>query len=296
MKLSIIIVHFNTPELLEACLSSIIEKKLPEDWEIVVVDNGSDKPFRLSRPHPHVHVRKNTRNEGFSKANNEGIRISTGEYVLLLNPDTVVSQHAVRFVLNYMEAHRHVGIATCRVNLSTGVLDDACHRGFPTLWNALCHFSGISSLAPHSTLLNGYHRGYQDMDRVHDIDACVGAFMMMRRSSGEEIGWLDEDYFWYGEDIDICYRMKKSGRSVVYIPDVSITHLKGASSGIKKHSEKQSTASASTKKQAQKARFDAMRIFYRKHYRAVYSPVTYWLVMKGIDFLEWTISSYANRN
>jgi len=290
MKLSIIIVHFNTPELLEKCLDSLVEKKLPEEWEIIVVDNGSNSKLQIPIFKQiqiiNIQIITTNQNLGFSKANNIGIAKSTGEYVLLLNPDTIVSQHAIRRVIDYMDVDVRVGIATCKVQLPNGTIDDACHRGFPTPWNALCHFSGIGSLFPHSILFNGYHMGYRNMDRIHELDACVGAFMMIRRSAGEKLKWLDEDYFWYGEDIDFCYRMKKQGMAVVYIPAVSITHVKGASSGIQKHSQHQSSATVQTKAIAQKARFDAMRIFYRKHYHQTYSRFTYRMVMKGIEVME----------
>src|SRR3989344_266970 len=280
MKLSIIIVHFNTPELLKKCIDSLVEKSLSEEWEIIVVDNGS-KILNTNNTKSNVQLITANKNLGFAKANNIGIAKSTGEYVLLLNPDTIVSQHAIRRVIDYMDIDVRVGIATCNVQLPNGTIDDACHRGFPTPWNALCHFSGIGSLFPHSILFNGYHMGYRNMDRIHELDACVGAFMMIRRSAGEKLKWLDEDYFWYGEDIDFCYRMKKQGMAVVYIPAVSITHVKGASSGIQKHSQHQSSATVQTKAIAQKARFDAMRIFCRKHYHQTYSRFTYRMVMKG---------------
>ena len=283
MKLSIIIVHFNTPGLLEQCLNSLIEKRLPGDWEVIVVDNAST----IFKQYANVQIIKNKENLGFSKANNIGIQKSSGQYVLLLNPDTVVSQRAIRRVIDYTDQHTDGGVATCRVELSGGELDDACHRGFPTPWNAFCHFSGIASLFPHSTIFNGYHLGYQNMHKIHEIDACAGAFMLIRRSAGEEVNWLDEEYFWYGEDIDICYRLKQKAWKVLYIPDVKIVHYKGMASGIKKQTAGISKADEFTKAGAQKARFDAMRIFYRKHYLHQYPRGITFIVDKGIALLGW---------
>ncbi|MDD5600060.1 MAG: glycosyltransferase, partial [Victivallaceae bacterium] len=171
----------------------------------------------------------------------------------------------------------------CRVTLPSGEIDDASHRGFPTPWNALCYFSGLSALFPLSDFFNGYHLGYRDMNTVHEIDACTGAFMMIRSFVGEKLGWLDEDYFWYGEDLDFCYRVKQAGYPAYYVPDVSITHFKGIASGIKKHSQSQSTADTKTKKRAQEARFAVMRLFYEKHYKEKYPLIIGLLVNWGIS-------------
>lgn len=296
MKLSIVIVHYNTPQFLSACLESLAgDRGIPHDWEIVVVDNASsdhaaDDVLKLRDAYSFTLIR-NTKNEGFSRANNAAIRRTTGEYVLLLNPDTEASQDALTRVLSYMNDHENVGIATPRVELPGGAIDDACHRGFPTPWNALCHFSGLSWMFPTSTFFNGYHLGYQDMEKIHEIDAGVGACMMIRRTVGDRLGWLDEDYFWYGEDIDICYRVKQAGYSVVYIPDVAILHHKGVSSGIKKESQGKSSATHKTRMLAQKARFNAMRMFYKKHYQKKYPPFMFSLVMKGIDLFEKVVIS-----
>ncbi|MBI4137007.1 glycosyltransferase family 2 protein, partial [Candidatus Roizmanbacteria bacterium] len=225
-------------------------------------------------------------NEGFAKANNIGIKKSSGEYILLLNPDTIVSPETISHVMNYLDEHTDVAVATCRVELPSGKLDDASHRGFPTPWNAFCHFSGLGTVFPQSVLFNGYHLGYHHMDQIHEIDACAGAFMMIRREAGEQVGWLDEDYFWYGEDVDFCYRIKQSGYKIMYIPVVSIVHYKGVASGIKKHSQTISTADSETTKRAQQARFDVMNIFYEKHYKNKYPQFITFLVTTGISLLK----------
>ena len=185
-----------------------------------------------------------------------------------------------------MDKNKDVAVATPRIDLSDGTLDDACHRGFPTPINALFYFSGIANIFPHNLFFNGYHLGFQNMNKVHEIDSCVGAFMMIRRSVGDKIGWLDQDYFWYGEDIDFCYRVKENGYKVVYLPSTKITHFKGISSGIKNHSKELSTASSETKKLATKARFDVMRLFYKKHYLNKYSKLITDLVFLGINLKE----------
>ncbi len=289
-QLSIIIVNYNSALYLYKCLESLRGKKsIPSNWEIIIVDNGSDEALsttRIVELVPTAIVLKNTENIGFSRANNQAIARSTGKYVLLLNPDTVVTQEAFVYLLEFMDKNEKIGITTPKVLLASGQIDDASHRGFPTPWRAFCYFTGLSSLFPNSSVLNGYHLGYQNLDKAHEIDACVGACMLIRRTVGEAVNFLDEDYFWYGEDLDFCFKVKEAGYQVWYVPEVAITHHKGVTSGIKKHTAGVSTASAKTKRNAQIARFDAMRTFYRKHYRDKYPIVVTRLVDIGIGLLE----------
>lgn len=253
--------------------------------EIVVIDNGSTDGSidMLKKEFPEVKRRVNKKNIGFGAANNLGVEDSLGKYVLFLNPDTEIQANTLTTILSYMEENLDVGIATCRVLLQSGVLDDASHRGFPTPWRALCHFSGLGKLFPKSTLFNGYHLGYQNMDRPHEIDACAGAFLLIRRSVGEEVQWFDEDYFWYGEDLDLCYRVKMLHHKVMFLPQVSILHHKGASSGMKKHSEHLSKIDSDTRRKITSARFEVMKTFYNKHYRNAYPRWLMALVFIGID-------------
>lgn len=286
--LSIIIVNYNTNMFTKKCLASLESIRANIYCEIIVVDNASqDNPKQLIQNNfPHVRFIRNRKNLGFSKANNQGIRTSKGEYILLLNPDTIVRKQAILETLSYIDHNHKAGIVTCKIILPDRNLDEACHRGFPTVWNAFCQFAGISSIFPQSPFFNGYHLGYQHMDKIHQIDSCSGAYMLIRRSVGERIGWLDEDYFWYGEDIDFCYRVKKAGFTIVYYPSVSIMHHRGVSSGIKKHSERYSPASKETKIRATYARFEVMRIFYRKHYADKYPTWLTKLVFTGIQLKE----------
>ena len=208
-------------------------------------------------------------------------------YILLLNPDTLVFPETLNVMYKYMEEHPGVAVATCKVVLAEGVLDDACHRGFPTPWNAFCQFSGLSLLLPDSRLFNGYHLGYQNMDEIHEIDSCTGAFMFIRKRVGELAGWLDEDYFWYGEDLDFCFKVKKQGGKVMYVPETKIIHYKGISSGIKKHSQNKSLADKRTQILATHARFQVMRIFYQKHYQGKYPDWLTRIVFAGIRIKEY---------
>lgn len=287
VKLSIIIVNYNTQNLLVSCLDSIYANKL-QDFEIIVVDNASedDSVSFLRKNYPKVKLSVNTRNCGFSAANNLAIKQASGEYILFLNPDTVIPKQTLFKMVDFMKNNNRVGVSTCKVEMPNGEIDDACHRGFPTPWNAFCHFSGLAQLFSESQLFNGYHLGYRKMDHVHEIDSCAGAFMIVRRKVGDSVSWLDEDYFWYGEDLDFCYRVKKKGWKIMYVPDVKITHHKGAASGIKKQSRHITLASRKTRVHATKARFEAMRIFYKKHYKIKYPLFIYSLVMVAVKIKE----------
>lgn len=292
MKLSIIIVSFNTRELLLNCLNSIYvnynSQLESHEFEIIVVDNKStdDTVEKLRKSYSGVILIENQENTGFAKANNQGIKLAKGELILLLNPDTVVPSETLTKMVKFMGNSPDVGIATCKVLLTDGSLDDACHRGFPTPIRALFYFLGFSRLFPQSVFFNGYHLGYQHMTEIHEIDSCVGAFLLIKKSIFEKVGGLDEDYFWYGEDLDLCFRVKQSGYKIMYVPEVFITHHKGAASGLKQHSKHLSKADLNTRKRATRARFEVMKIFYRKHFFDKYPRWLTALVLTGINMKQ----------
>ncbi len=286
-KLSIIIVNFNTAKFLQNCIKSIIANAGNLNFEIIVVDNASTEKLKVKSEKLKVKIILNKKNMGFAVANNQGIRQARGEYILLLNPDTLIEKRTLPEMIDFMEGNPNVGAVTCRVNLENGKLDDASHRGFPTPWNSFCHFSGLGKIFPKSKLLNGYHLGYCDLDKIHEIDACAGAFMIIRKQAGEQVSWLDENYFWYGEDLDFCYRLKKAGWKIMFVPKAAITHYKGVSGGIKEHSQHLTTATGETRLLATKARFEVMRIFYEKHYKDKYPKWLAWLVIGGIRIKEY---------
>ncbi len=286
IDLSIIIVNYNTKSFLSNLLDSIkksVSRKIT--YEVIVVDNASTNG--LPAETLNFKLIKNKENLGFSKANNQGIKASQkSRYLLFLNPDTLMQKNTVEEMIKFMDMHKDVGASTCKVVMPNGKIDDASHRGFPTPWNSFSYFSGLSKIFPKSKLFNGYNLGWLDFGKVHEIDACAGAFMIVRREAGEAIGWWDEDYFFYGEDLDFCYMLKQLGWMVYYVPQVWILHYKGVAGGIKKISQNISTADLETKKRATKARFNAMKIFYKKHYTKVYPKWLTWLVFAGISIKE----------
>lgn len=286
--LSIIIVNFNTKDFVTASVRSIISNYSKEissqNFEIIVVDNNSiDGSIESLGKIKEVTLIKNFQNIGFSKANNIAVKKSEGRYVLFLNPDTIVHKETLPKLINFMDEHSEAGAATCKILLPNGKIDDASHRGFPTPWNVFSYWLGLSKIFPNSKIFSGYNQGWKDLENDHEIDALAGAFMFTRRSAGEQIDWWDEDYFFYGEDIDFCYRLKKKGWKIYYLPSFSILHFKGISSGIKKHSRKLSTADKKTRELAMWHRFNAMKIFYNKHYESKYPWLITLLVKLGIN-------------
>lgn len=286
--LSIVIVSYNTKDFLQKCIESITNNANDFTHEIIVVDNDSKdgSSEMVSKNFKNVILIQNKENLGFSKANNIGVRKSTGRFVLFLNGDTVVNQGTLKTMLNFMDSHKDAGAATCKLLMPNGKIDDASHRGFPTPWNSFAHFSGISKILGKTKLFGGYNLGYLNLNTIHEINALAGAFMLVRREAGEQVGWWDEDYFFYGEDLDFCYLLKEKGWKIYYIPEVSILHYKGISGGIKNISKDLTTASEETRIKSQKERFRAMRLFYDKHYVQKYPKIITSLVYFGVAFKE----------
>lgn len=266
-KLSIIILSYNVEQLLLDCLKSIPSHS---DWEIVVVDNKSsdNSVGSVKKRFPQVKIISNDRNLGFAAGNNIGINSSSSEFVLLLNPDTLVYPDSIETVLKYVEENPQVGAATCRVELKDGTLDYSSHRGFPNPWNSLLHFAGLKSLSSYTSP--------NVSNSIHQIDSLTGAFAFVRRMAGKQVGWLDEDYFWNGEDIDFCYKLKEAGWQIVFIPQVKITHFKGASA----------KASRDSRIMWAKNSTSVMKLFYQKHLAKKYPWVLNQLVYLGVSILE----------
>jgi len=288
VDLSIIIVNFNTKDFLRECLNSLKRSQIKYSLEIFVVDNASkdNSAKMVKKEFPEVKLIENKDNLGFARANNQAIKKAHGRYILLLNPDTIVQKDTLQVMVDFMEKNQQTGAATCKIELPDGSLDQASHRGFPTVWNSLCYFSGLERTFPKIRFFSGYSLSYLLKGTIHEIDAGCGAFLMIRKKAGDEVAWLDEDYFWYGEDLDFCYRLKQKGWQIVFIPLVKIIHYKGVASGIKKHSQKVSTADKKTKEKAVKASIEVMRIFFNKHYQHKYPKFIYKITLLGISLLE----------
>ncbi|NLN98029.1 MAG: glycosyltransferase family 2 protein [Eubacteriaceae bacterium] len=277
MDLSIIIVNYKTLELTDQCVRSIKEANMSDlSYEIILVDNASlDGSLEaLKEAHPDCIFIENKENLGFSKANNQGLRIAKGRYLLLLNSDTIVETLTLKQCVAFLEHHSGVDVLGCKVVLEDGSLDPACKRSFPTPANSLYHFLGLGKRFPKSRRFGEYNLTYVDEDSIFSVDCIMGAFMMMRREILNTVGYLDEDYFMYGEDIDWCYRMKQAGHQIIYYPKVKVFHYKKAS-GIGKRNPKVISAF-----------YDSMGIFFKKHYHNQYSPLLTALVLSGTKVLK----------
>ncbi|NVN95365.1 MAG: glycosyltransferase [Bacteroidetes bacterium] len=231
MKLSIIIVNYNVEYFLEQCLHSVQIACKNIDTEIFVVDNNSvDASVKmLHDKFPFVKLIENKDNRGFSKANNQAIVQSEGEYVLLLNPDTVVESDTFEKVIQYMDQNPETGGLGVKMIDGKGNFLAESKRGLPTPEVAFYKIFGLSKLFPQSKKFGKYHLSYLDNNQIHEVEILAGAFMMMRKSVLDEIGLLDEAFFMYGEDIDLSYRIIKAGYKNVYFPDTRIIHYKGES-------------------------------------------------------------------
>lgn len=231
MELSVIIVNYNVRYFLEQALLSVERAIAGVEAEVWVVDNNSaDSSVEMVRERfPWVRLIANEDNPGFSIANNQAIRPSRGKYVLLLNPDTVVKEDTFSRCLEFMEAHEDAGGLGVRMMDGQGRFLKESKRGLPTPWVAFSKAFGLSRLFPHSKRFNHYHLGYLSEEEVHEVEILAGAFMLMRRKALDEVGLLDEDFFMYGEDIDLSYRLIKGGYKNYYFPETSIIHYKGES-------------------------------------------------------------------
>ena len=230
MKLTVVIVNYNVKYYLEQCLFSVERALQGMQAEVYVVDNASSDgsiPY-LRKKFPWVYYIENDKNFGFSVANNMAIRKSRGEYVLLLNPDTIVGESTLKECVAFMDAHTNVGGLGVRQQRVDGSMAPESRRGIPTPWTAFCKMSGLGSRFPQSTLFGRYYMQYLPLDRPVEIEVISGAFMMIRSEVLKKCGLLDEDFFMYGEDVDMSYRILKAGYKNCFLP-TTILHYKGES-------------------------------------------------------------------
>ncbi len=231
MKLSIVIVNYNVEFFLEQCLYSVRRSLQGIDGEVFVVDNNSvDGSLKmLAKKFPEVKVIANKENVGFSRANNQAIRISTGEYVLLLNPDTVVEDDTFAKCIAFMDSHPDAGGLGVKMVDGKGNFLPESKRGLPTPAAAFYKMFGIAKLFPHNKRFAHYYMGHLSNEETNEVEILAGAFMLMRRETLDKVGLLDETFFMYGEDIDLSYRITQGGYKNYYFPETRIIHYKGES-------------------------------------------------------------------
>ena len=254
MKLSVVIVSYNVSHYLLQCLDSLQRALRGIDGEVIVVDNHSrdDSVALVHQAHPEVKVIENLHNLGFSKANNIALRQAKGEYALLLNPDTIVADNTIRDCIAFLDLHPDAGAAGVMMLNADGTVAPESRRGVPTPLTSFYKLSGLCRMFPRSPRFGRYYLGHLPWQTPQQIDIVSGAFCMLRRSVLDKVGLLDEDYFMYGEDIDLSYRILKQGATNWYLP-YPILHYKG-----------ESTQKSSFR--YVHVFYQAMLIFFRKHF------------------------------
>lgn len=274
MDLSIIIVNYNTKVLTHQTIGSIIEHTFGIDYEIIVADNSTDESQVCDYNNQHVKVCK-IENHGFGHGCNSGAEVAEGKYLLFLNSDTLIHDNALFKCIDYMKASEDIGILGAKILLEDGTLDHGCKRGFPTPNAALYYYIGLDKRFPDSKKYGAYRQTYLNESETNEVDSVSGAFLMINKNLFEEVNGFDETFFMYGEDLDLCFRVKEKGYKVIYFADAVITHLKGQS-GLHKSS-----------KTVIYHFYDAMIIFYNKHYKNKYNIVVTTLIYSTIKIKYW---------
>ncbi len=230
--LSVVIVTYESRHEIEPCLASIPESIRAGAVEVVVVDNksGDGTPDFIAERFPLVRLLRLGENLGFSKANNRGLSVAQGDSILFLNPDTVVNDAAIAACLLRLENEPRIGIISPRLEMADGGIDPACRRSIPTIWDGFTRATGLARVFPQSRWLAGYNLTYLPERGTYVVGAVNGAFMMMPRRVLEQVGSFDEQFFMYGEDLDLCHRCERAGFMVVYDGRYTIIHFKGRSS------------------------------------------------------------------
>lgn len=287
--LTVIIISYNTAETtkntIESLLTSLQKPNINSTFEIIVLDNNSSDNSvellkELKSKNKSITLIESKENLGFAKGNNRALEKATGKYVLYLNSDVIISDVDFDGVIDKMDTHKDIGVYTVRVNLPNGKIDPASHRGFPTVWRSFCYYSGLENTVGKVPIIGKYFGGYHlvgsNMTSAHDIDSPSGVFFLTRKELLDKLGGFDEDFFMYGEDIDLAFRIKELGYSIVYDPEYDVTHLK-YSSGLK-------NTDKVVQKKIKNTFYDAMKIFYRKHYMDKYPSFITKLVFFFVDF------------
>lgn len=268
---SVIIVAYNSCDFIPACLKSVRDACVDIDAQVIVLDNGSEEPIlpEIKAFFPEVLWIESKENLGFGKGCNLAEKHATKPFLFFINPDTVVSRDSFCKMLDFMDAHPESGIVGSRILNEDGSLQLACRRSFPTTFSAISKTIGLAALFPKSKLFASYNMTYADPDEVTEVDAVSGSFFCIRRNLYEQLHGFDEDFFMYGEDLDLCFRAKVAGYKNYYTPATNILHFKGQSCKTRRWKSYVDF-------------YKAMIIFVRKHKDLYFVPSV--LVALGILF------------
>jgi len=286
-KVSVLIANYNTKDTLRECLTNLSTANY-ENIEVIIFDNASSDgaPQMVKSEFPNVVIIESLDNKGISYGYNRALEHAGGEFILYLGSDAFPKKHDIEGLVSYMLQNPQVGLATAKLVTLENELDMDAHRGFPTPWAAVTHFSRLNRLFKKNRIFDQYHKSFENFEQPHEIDACISHFMFVRKSVIEQINGWDEDYFVFGEDIDFCYRIKAAGYKIMYLPQYKVLHYKGTGIGIRKTTSKISKEGATTKIRMTKAQTNAMRIFYKKHYSSKYPTLITGMVLGGISALS----------
>jgi GT2 family glycosyltransferase len=271
LQISAVIVNYNAAGFILLTLESLRRALQDINSEIIVVDNasGDGSPAGVQRFFPQVRLIQNSRNLGFAAAGNIGLQQGRGEFIVLLNPDAVLAEDTVAILLDFMNRTPQAGAVGCRILDAGGRYSPDARHSVPSPLTALWKQLGLQRLFPGSRVFGRYNLTYLPADEIYPLDAISGSFMFLRRAALEQVGWLDEDYFMYCEDIDFCYRLNRGGWPVYYNPATTIIHFKGESTA-------RNTIRYSWN-------FNhSLYLFYKKHFRHKYGPLMSALVLLGI--------------
>ena len=236
MDVSVIIVNWNTRDILRDCLRSIYVQTSGLTFEVIVIDNASEdgSPHMVKNEFKDVVLIENSTNRGFAAANNQGLAVAKGRYVLLLNSDTVILENAIAKTVTFAEANPQAAVVGCRLLYPDRTLQTSCFM-FPSLLNLMLSATYLYKMFHGNKLLGRENMTWWDRDDEREVDVVTGCFMLVRREAIEQVGVMDEQFFMYGEETDWCYRFKKAGWKCLFSPSGSIIHIHGASSKAKKH-------------------------------------------------------------
>ena len=276
MDLSIIIVNHNTPDLCRQTVDYVLESDMKDiNYEIIVVDNSTKSEQIFNMNNSLVKTVTGIENKGFGHACNVGASLAAGKVLLFLNSDTIVCQDTIFKSWEYFVRNSEFGVLGIRTYLENGALDYGCKRGFPTPFNAICYFLKIDRIFPKMKIFGGYHLQYLDPEKTWVVDAVSGAYLMILADVYHQISGFDEEFFMYGEDLDLCFRVKQLGYKIVYFADSYMIHLKGKS-GMK-----------SKNPLVIWHFYHSMELFYKKHYYFKYGSLIRYTVLGAIRFKRW---------
>lgn len=267
MKLSIIILNWNTSDLLQQTLASVYKETAGFDYEVIVVDNASSdySVEKVRQNYPQARVIVNEGNIGFSKGNNVGLKVAQGEYLMLLNSDVIVRDGAINQLVKFLDEHPEAVMVGPRLINSDGSFQASCRRKLPNPWNSFVYLFGLKKL------IKAEYKSDSRPEAVEETEGLSGAAMMFRRQVYETIGGLDEDFFMYGEDLDFCFRVKEKVGRIFFVGTAVITHLYGQSSAKRKVDSIVNF-------------YDAMVLYYKKHFWRKHGFLFDYLVICGIKF------------